>query len=195
MNSYIKSKRILIPFIISILLILSFFFIDLKWWFPQGKINLINCGITILFIIFFEFFAIIFINFYQKDSIEKLRNHFMISALIKKNYTVLLFNFPLVIIFEELLFRLFIFTFLYNIFGYISAGIVSTLIFGIYHIHIWFEFKDKKITFSFITISISLGLILSACLVFFGIITCIFIHYFVVLFLFYYIKTLIKKST
>jgi len=193
MNSYIKSKRILIPFLIPILLILSFFFIDLKWWFPQGKINLISCGITIIFIIFFEFFAIIFINFYQKDTIEKMRNHFIISALIEKKYKVLLYHFPLVMIFEELLFRLFIFTFFYNIFGYISAGIISTLIFGIYHIHIWFEFKDQKITFSFIIISISLGLILGACLVFFGIIICFFIHYFVVLFLFYYIKTLIEK--
>lgn len=190
---YISFKKGLIPILVIILIVLSFFFINSKWWFPQGNVNFINLSIISFFIILFEIFAVIFIFFYQKGSIKEMKKHFIINALIEKNYIVLLIQFPLVIIFEELVFRLFIFTIILNFFGYISAGIISSLIFGIYHIHIWFEFKDKKIMFSFVLISTNLGLILGTCLVFFGIITCVFIHYFMVLSLFYFIKIQISN--
>ena len=193
MVGYFKQKRILIPILTIILLIISLVFIDLKWWYPQGIINLINFGIILLIIILFELFAIIFIDFFQKDSIEKMRNHLVIDAIIKKKNKVIFFHFPLIIIFEEFLFRLLIFTILYNLFGYYLGSLINTLIFGIYHIHIWFEFKDKKITFSLIMISISLGLILCACLVIFGILVCVVIHYLLVLILLYYMKTRIVK--
>ncbi|MFX1276935.1 MAG: CPBP family intramembrane glutamic endopeptidase [Promethearchaeota archaeon] len=117
-----------------------------------------------------------------------MKEHFVVKALNEKNYIDILLNFPLVMIFEEILFRLYIFVFIFRIFGLVVAIILSALIFGIYHLHIWFEFKDMRITYSFMFISGLLGLILGMIIYYFGILACIFVHWSTILVFFYFIK-------
>ena len=183
-----KIKTITIPILIIFLLFGSFIFIDLKWWGPSEPFSLLSFIIFPIIILLFEIFAIFIIQKLIKDSIFKMKEHLVVKALNEKNFLDLLLNFPLVIVFEEILFRLYLFVFIFNIFGLVVAIILSALIFSIYHLHVWFEFKDIRITYNFMFISGLLGLILGMIIYYFGIITSIIIHWLVVLSLFYYIE-------
>ena len=188
MIDIIKFKIITIPVVTVILLLISIFIIGISWWGPQEFISIFSILFLILSLLIFEIFAIYIIPVIQKDSITEMEQHFLVKSIREKNIINIWLFFPLTMLFEELIFRLYIFVFLYITFGFITAIILGAFTFGLYHIHTWFEFKNKNITYSFIIISTILGIILNILMYYFGLPTCIIVHWVTVFMIFYFIE-------
>ncbi|MHA1819928.1 MAG: CPBP family intramembrane glutamic endopeptidase [Promethearchaeota archaeon] len=136
--------------------------------------------IIILFLVILLFIAsnLIILPKVLGSSINRFKNHIIIRSIREKDFFVLYFIFPLMMVFEELLFRGYIYVFFYKIIGLnvnLSILVIST-IFSLYHIHIWFEFKDKAILFSFLINSFILGMICGYILIGLGLLCSILVH-------------------
>lgn len=189
MTDYLKFKKFAIPIINLVLILYSFIDIDLGWWFLRENITLISLIIFLFLIFLFELLTIIVIKLFIKSSIHNLSSHFLINALNEKDYATIIIQFSLIIIFEELIFRLYLFTYISRFFNLFLAFILSSSIFGLYHLHIWYEFKDKRLTCFFVLMSCLLGIILGFLLYCYGLFISIIIHFSISLGFFYYVKT------
>jgi len=117
---------------------------------------------------------------YDDNSIELMKQHDVIDALINnKNKVVLWVFFPLTIIMEELIFRYYSMGLLLNQFDLdqISAILISSIIFSFYHFHFWFKMKNFRILLIYLGFSFFLGLFSAYILLNLGIFFCILVHY------------------
>ena len=125
---------------------------------------------------------------YNDRSRELMKQQDVVNALLnEKNIIALLVFFTLIMIMEELIFRYYLIGLLLNqlMIGIIPSIIVSSIIFSISHFHIWFRYKDIRITVSYFISSFLLGIYNAFALLTFGIFACIIIHT-VLVFISYY---------
>lgn len=187
-------KNILKGVFTTVLTIPIVFGVNIEYIFIRS-FNLIM--ILFLFIGFLIIFlgGLLLIKYvFRKEALEEMKTHEVILAFQKNDKMTLLFWFPLTMLMEELIFRYYLTGFLDKLLSPIHTILLSAIIFGIYHIHVWFLFKNLKIVFSYIGYSFTLGLLLGFILLTLGIFFCIFIHSSLVLFIYYKISNKTAKN-
>ncbi|MFX1480781.1 MAG: CPBP family intramembrane glutamic endopeptidase [Promethearchaeota archaeon] len=128
---------------------------------------------------------------YNDDMVDIMRKHDVINAFLNQNSkTMIFFLFPIIMIIEELIFRYYLIGFLFETLkmNAIMVIFISSSIFSLYHIHTWFSYKNLAILAINIVYPFLLGLFISFIFLEIGILPCILIHYFVVLFIYYSIS-------
>jgi membrane protease YdiL (CAAX protease family) len=135
---------------------------------------------------------------FDEASLAAFKNHEVINAFINgRDKALIWIFFPLIMISEELIFRLYLISFLLNEIrlDLISAILVSSLIFSLYHVYMWFKYKNKRVFIIYFGSSFLLGLFNGFILLTLGVIICVLIHYFLVIDLYYSIfKRNFKKN-
>ena len=151
------------------------------------------------FIIFFIMGKLIEIYAYNDNRIEVLKKHDIINAFIsKKNRIVIWIFFPIIMIIEELIFRFYTLIFLVNQIELkaLVAVFISSLVFSLFHIHIWFSYRSLRILLVNLIFPFLLGLYNGYIFLTIGIIPCFIIHYIIVLNLYYNLyKRYFKNDT
>ena len=134
---------------------------------------------------------------YNDTSFKALKTQDVLNALItKENKAVIWLFLPMIMIIEELIFRYYMIGFLLKQVGLevIWAILISSSIFSLFHIHIWFRFKNLRVLIINLVDSFSLGLFNGYIFLTLGLIPCILIHYGLVLLLYYGIYKRYFKS-
>ncbi len=171
-----------IKLIIVIILIIPLIFGFNKEFIFPSNISLVDLIIIILGIIFLLIFGILFLTpFFKTQHFEKMKKHEVVKAFINKNYKALYRSFLLSMIIDEMIFRFYIAGALIQYLEMINVIILSSIIFSIYHIYIWFVLKDIKIVCVYLVYTFLLGLLNAFILFHLGLIFCIVIHYLLVL--------------
>jgi len=119
---------------------------------------------------------------------ESMKRHDVINALLNKDSKIILFVFfPLTMVMEEFIFRYYLIGFLINQLKLeiLLVILISSLIFSLYHIHIWFRFKNFNIFVSYFISSLFLGIYNGFILLSLGIFACIITHSILVFLLYY----------
>lgn len=125
---------------------------------------------------------------YKGANKEIMKHHDVINALLNKNgKIILLVFFPLTMIMEEFIFRYYLMgLLLFQLkLGLILAILISSLVFSLYHLHIWFKFKNLKILISYLISSFLLAIYNGYLLITLGIFACIIVHTILVFILYY----------
>ena len=125
---------------------------------------------------------------YSEKSKELMKQHDVVEALLDGNdLLVLLVFFPLTMIMEEFIFRYYLIGFLINQLkiDILPVILISSVVFSLYHIHIWFKFKNFKILVAYLISSFFLGIYNGYILLSLGIFACIIAHSFLVFLLYY----------
>jgi len=186
-----KIKIIIIPILAFVIIVIYLLTIYPKWLFPSVSFTIYSITIILGACVFLIGTGISLSNFIMRDSIIKMKEHIVVRAIMERRYFDLWFIFPVTMIFEELLFRLFLFELLYSYFDLITTIYIGTIIFSLFHLHT-LSFKDINITLAFVILSIFLGVVLNFFFYFFGLIFCIFIHWLCVFIIFLNIENKIK---
>jgi len=190
-------KNIYLSLIFIFLIIPIFFGVYVEYLYVYDS-SLLVIFILVLGLIFFLILDEITVLYcYNEQSVEAIKKHDVINALIKKKNKEIIWIFlPMIIIIEELIFRYYLIGFFINQldFDIISAIFISSFIFSSYHIHIWFRFKNLRILMIYLVDSFFLGLFNGYILLTLGLISCILIHYSIVLLLYYGIYKRYFKS-
>jgi hypothetical protein len=134
---------------------------------------------------------------YNDTCFKALKTQDVLNALIiKENKAVIWLFLPMIMIIEELIFRYYMIGFLLKQVGLevIWAILISSSIFSLFHIHIWFRFKNLRVLIINLVDSFSLGLFNGYIFLTLGLIPCILIHYGLVLLLYYGIYKKYFKS-
>jgi len=125
---------------------------------------------------------------YKGASKETMKHHDVIKALLNKNgKTILFVFFPLTMIMEEFIFRYYLMgLLLFQLkLGFILVILISSVVFSLYHLHIWFKFKNLKILISYLISSFLLAIYNGYLLITLGIFVCIIVHTILVFILYY----------
>lgn len=184
-----KIRKYTIILIIFIILVIPIFFgIYIEYLFLQDSnlfvILILMFGLLLLLLIG----KLIGVYGYNSECIEKLKKHDVIDAWFnKKSKIKLLISFMIIMIIEELIFRYYIIGFLLNQLDLevILAIFISSIIFSLFHIHIWFSFKNIRILLINLGYSFLLGLFNGYILLTLGIFPCVGIHYALAMYLYY----------
>lgn len=184
-----KKVKYIIIFILFLLLIIPLFFnvfLNFFWIsdFNQFVFLILLLGFLLLFIIgkLIEIYA------YNAEIIRMIKKHDVINSFLENNNKIIRWlGFLIIIIIEELIFRYYLIGLLINRsqLNQIFAILISSLVFSIYHIHIWFSYKNLRILIIYLSYSFFLGLYNGYFLLTLGIIPCILLHY-VLAYLLYY---------
>ena len=157
-----------------------FTIIELDWFifliFIIGLLVLLFMGKII------EIFA------YSNKNVEVIRKQDVINAFINKNNgEIIWFFFPIIIIIEELIFRYYGIGFLIHILELesVSAIFISSIAFSLFHIHIWFRYKNLTILLINLGYPFLMGMYNGYIFLKLGIIPCILIHYIIALSMYY----------
>ena len=125
---------------------------------------------------------------YKGANKEIMKHHDVINALLNKNgKIILLVFFPLTMIMEEFIFRYYLMgLLLFQLkLGLILVILISSVFFSLYHLHIWFKFKNLKILISYLISSFLLAIYNGYLLITLGIFACIIVHTILVFILYY----------
>jgi membrane protease YdiL (CAAX protease family) len=106
----------------------------------------------------------------------KIRKITFTAALRQRNLTALFILYPVTLFIEECLFRGLILLGFLQILPQGVAILISALIFGLYHFHIFLTSRDIGITGLFMVISFILGLLLGPLFLYYGIWGCFLYH-------------------
>lgn len=153
---------------------------DLNWFI----IFIFIIGLSILLFLG----KIIEIFGYNNKNVEVIRKQDVINALIHQDNRIIIWIFfPIIIVIEELVFRYYIIGILVDLLELesIIAIFISSLAFSLYHIHIWFRYKNLTILLINIGYPFLMGLYFGFIFLTLGIIPCILVHYIIALFLYY----------
>ncbi|TFG27470.1 MAG: CPBP family intramembrane metalloprotease [Promethearchaeota archaeon] len=155
--------------------------------------------ITLIFgLIAFILMDILIVDYgYNDTSFEALKSQDVIKALITgENKEIIWIFLPMIMLIEELIFRYYLMGFLLKQveLEVIWAILISSAIFSLFHIHIWFRFKNLRVLIINLIDSFFLGLFNAYIFLTLGLIPCIFIHYGLVLLLYYGIYKKFFKS-
>ena len=180
------------------LMIPLFFGIYAEYLYVQ-KLNMTIIIALLIGLVFFLLLNKLIVLFgIGEESLESFKNHEVINAFISgRDKALILIFFPLIMISEELIFRFYLIGYLLNEIRLevISAILVSSIIFSIYHVYMWFKYKNKRVFIIYFGSSFLLGLFNGFILLTLGVITCVLIHYFLVIELYYSIfKRNFKKN-
>ena len=185
---YLSKKNIAITLAVIILLFPLFFGIYTEFLFINDFTLFTLAYLLIGFVLLLVLGKVIehFMN--KGASKETMKHHEVINALLNKNgKTILFVFFPLTMIMEEFIFRYYLIgILLYQLkSGLFLANLISSVIFSLYHLHIWFKFKNLKILISFLISSFLLALYNGYLLITLGIFVCIIVHTILVFILYY----------
>ncbi|MFX1309236.1 MAG: type II CAAX prenyl endopeptidase Rce1 family protein [Promethearchaeota archaeon] len=125
---------------------------------------------------------------YNNKNVEVMRKQDVINTFINKNNKIIIwFFFPIIIIIEELIFRYYSLGILVHVLELdsIIAIPISSLIFSLFHIHIWFRYKNLTILLINLGYPFLMGLYIGYVFLKLGIIPSIIIHYTIALTLYY----------
>ncbi|TXT62854.1 MAG: putative CAAX amino terminal protease self-immunity [Promethearchaeota archaeon] len=172
----------IIKVIVVLLLLIPFIFgYNIKYLFATSftlfKLGIILFGIIFLAVVGYYLIPTLFTSYH----LEKMKEHEVIMAFLKKDYDVLYKGFLFSMILEELIFRFYIGTTLIQYIDVILILIISGIIFSFYHFHIWFGFKNVRILGAYLFFSFLLGIFNMYVLFELGLIFCIILHYLIVL--------------
>jgi len=136
---------------------------------------------------------------YDNKNFEVIRKQDVMNAFINRNNKIIIwFFFPVIVIIEELVFRYYNIAILVQILKVesIAAIFISSVGFSLFHMHIWFRYKNLKILLANLIYPFFIGLYLGYIFLKLGIILCIVIHFFIALFSYYniYRKYFKKKD-
>ncbi|MFX1399525.1 MAG: type II CAAX prenyl endopeptidase Rce1 family protein [Promethearchaeota archaeon] len=181
-------KYVILSILASVLIIPMLFGIYIEYLFIK------ELTLSVILILFFGFLILLLIGRlinkygYNDESIEKMKNHDVIEALISKtNRMRLWLFFPIIMIIEEQIFRYYCIGFLINQLNLdvFLAITISSLVFSIFHIHLWFSFKNLRIVLINIGYSLLLGVFNGYIFLTLGLFPCIGIHYALAMLLYY----------
>lgn len=139
-------------------------------------------------IIFLILGKIIEIYGYNDNNVEVFRKQDVLNAFINRsNRLIIWFFFPIIIIIEELIFRYYSIGILVHVLDLESviAIFISSSIFSLFHIHIWFRYKNLMILLINFGYPFLMGLYFGYIFLKLGIVPCILIHYLIALFSYY----------
>ena len=122
------------------------------------------------------------IFFFKKESLKELENHVMIKAFNQNDRKILLILFPLTMLMEELIFRLYSLWFLSLYLETLASILISSIIFGCYHFHFLKVFNNISLVLLFVGYSFLLGLYLAYIFLNFGFLACFLLHYSIIFF-------------
>ncbi len=183
-----SKKNIAITLAVIILLFPLFFGIYTEFLFINDFTLFTLAYLLIGFVLLLVLGKVIEHFMYKGVSKEIMKHHEVINALLNKNSKTLLFVFfPLTMIMEEFIFRYYLIgILLYQLkSGLFLAILISSVIFSLYHLHIWFKFKNLKILISYLISSFLLALYNGYLLTTLGIFVCIIVHTILVFILYY----------
>ena len=156
------------------------------------SIRELNWSVILIFIIGLSIILIlgkiIEIYVYNDKSVEDIRKQDVINAFINRNDRIIIwFFFPIIIIIEELVFRYYSIGILVHVLDLesVTAIFISSLGFSLFHIHIWYRYKNLTILIINLGYPFLMGLYIGYLFLKLGIITCIIIHYVIALSLYY----------
>jgi hypothetical protein len=144
-----NGKKYIIICITTIILIIPIIFRVFIEYFLIREVN-----ITLISVLILGASIIILIGFlieaYAYDSrlLELIKEHDVIDALINKNNRgLILFFFSVTMIMEELIFRYYSIGILNSLLelNYFLTILISSTAFSLYHIHVWFSFKNLRL--------------------------------------------------
>lgn len=177
-----NAKNLLKILLIMILCAVTLFIekIGQYWYNFLGNFQLSNVLLFLILIISLTLVGVAFIpNMLGETALESMKMIPILTAIDNRQWITLLFYFPITMLFEELLFRGILLGSLIEFaeFDIFTSVLLSSAIFGLYHIHIWFVFKNKRMTIVFITYSFVLGILCGVIFPIFGILGCTLFHY------------------
>lgn len=192
-------KQLTTPIITLICLGVSFLIPEIRYyWIEPLETLTVDSGL--LFIGLFILITLIGISLiarYLGKDIIVFEKHPVVEGLKSGNKFSVWLIFPITMVFEEILFR----GFLLGGISYIPelgnswiSIILSAVIFSLYHIHTWFTFKNKKVTLTFMSFSLVLGLCCGYYLFKVGIFGAILLHWFSVFLIFQDISSKIDRE-
>ncbi|MFX0039627.1 MAG: CPBP family intramembrane glutamic endopeptidase [Promethearchaeota archaeon] len=136
---------------------------------------------------------------YSSKSVEVIRKQDVLNAFINRdNKSIIWLFFPVIIIIEELIFRYYSIGILVQILKMesIAAIFISSLAFSLFHIHIWFRYKNLKILLLNLIYPFFIGFYIGYLFLKLGIIMCVLIHFLIALTLYYNLyKRYFKKNS
>jgi len=181
-------KYIILSSLLILLTIPMFFGVYLEYFTIREK----NWFIILIFIIgllvLLFMGKIVEIFGYNNNNVDVIRKQDVINAFISRNNRLIIwFFFPIIIIIEELVFRYYSIGILVQLLKLelVAAIFISSLIFSLFHIHIWFRYKNIKILVINLGYPFLLGIYNGFIFLNLGFIPCIFVHYFLALFMYY----------
>ena len=153
---------------------------ELNWFI----IIIFVIGLSVLFVVgkFIEIFG------YNNKNVEAIRKQDVINALTHQdNRFIIWIFFPIIIVIEELVFRYYLIGILVDLLELesIIAIFISSLGFSVFHIHIWFRYKNLTILLINLGYPFLMGLYIGYIFLKLGIIPCILFHYIIALSLYY----------
>lgn len=181
-------KYVILTILTCVLIIPMFFEIYIDYLFVK------ELTLSVILILLFGFLILLLIGSlvniygYDNESIEKMKKHDIIEVLISKtNRMRLWLFFPIIMIIEELIFRYYCIGFLIDQLnlGVFLAIAISSLIFSLYHIHLWFSYKNVRILLINLGYSLLLGVFNGYIFLNLGLFPCIGIHYALAMILYY----------
>ena len=189
MKTLEKNKKYIIISVVTLLLIIPMFFgLYIENLFTQISsiypLLVLFGGLVVLLTVgeLMDIFVL------DTKSLELIKEHDVIQALItKKKRLVILSVFLITMIMEELIFRYYFLSLLFHTLtlDLILVLFISSLVFALYHIHIWFTYKNLRIFGIFLFNSFLLGFLLGLIFLTLGFFFCVLIHSLVAL-LFYF---------
>lgn len=184
-----KIRKYILTIVFFTILIISILIRPRTEYFLVRDFNLLVATILMFgLLILLLIGKVIEIHGYDIASIEAMKKHEVINALSKKNNLIVLgLFFPMIMTIEELVFRYYLIGFLLKELKLetFSAIFISSLVFSLYHIHIWFSYKNFRILFIYLGYSFLLGLFNGYIFTTLGIFSCILIHYSLVFYMYY----------
>ena len=184
----LSKKNLTITFVVIILIVPLFFDIYTEFLFIND-FSIFNLAYLLIgFVLLLVLGKVMEVFMYKGVSKEVMKNHDVINALLnKEGKIILLVFFPLTMIMEEFIFRYYLIGYLINQLNLeiLIVILISSIIFSLYHIHIWFRFKDFKIFVVYLIFSLFLGIYNGYILLSLGIFACIITHSILVFLLYY----------
>jgi hypothetical protein len=199
-NNLIKVRKYVILSSLLIILTIPMFFRVFVEYLSIKEINWCVILIFVIGLLMLLFLSKILETFaYNKKNIGVIRKQDVMNALINRNNKLIVWLFfPMIIIIEELIFRYYVFGILVQLLELETfiAILLSSLVFSLFHIHVWFRYKNLEILLVNLVYPFLLGLYLGYLFLKLGIFPCIVIHFLIALSSYYniYRKYFRKKD-
>jgi len=135
------------------------------------------------------------IKLFLKDNwLEETKQQVVVNAMLSRKKFIVYGIFPLTMLMEELIFRLYCIGILVWCLDAISSIFLSSTIFSLYHLHFIRTFKERKLVYLFMGYSFLLGSCLGGLFLSFGLIPCFLFHLFMASHAYFNIYVKIKKK-
>lgn len=185
----IKVRKYIILSSLLISLTIPMFFRVYLEYFTIRELNWFITLILIIGLLIFLFLGkIVEIFGYNSENVEVIRKQDVINTFINRNNrSIIWFLFTIIIIIEELIFRYYSIGILVHVLELesIVAIFISSLIFSLFHIHIWFRYRNLTILLINLGFPFLMGLYIGYIFLKLGIIACVIIHYTIAFTLYY----------